>query len=67
MQLSCGSVHFLPYVYDATSNCVMVELSMATLHGLSAADKLVTLFSQLRRIINRVETASRSEFFIVGC
>ena len=52
-------MHFLPYVYNTTSNGVMVELSMATLHGLSAADTSVTLFNQLRRIFSRVEMASR--------
>ena len=52
-------MHFLPYIYDTTSNGVMVELSMATLHGLSAAESPVTLFNQLRRIFSRVEMASR--------
>ena len=62
VQLSCGSMHFLPYVYDSASSCVMVELSMAMLHGLSAADKPVTLLNQLRRIFNRVDTVSRYEY-----
>jgi len=51
-------MHFLPYVHDLSLNCVMVELSMATLHGLSGADKPVSLFNQLRAIFSRVETSS---------